>query len=433
MTLDTLTMFVMNVAISATLALASGESSPHRSREGLRLWSLALWCNTLSFSLLALRDRIPDLLSAALGNTLQVAMLCLMLLAVLQFQGRRLPVRGAILVVAVSAAVFAFLTDHFAIRVVAHASFAVPLAAWILVLLWRRRNEVPGRGQNLLAFGLAMMTAMVTYRAIGIAGGFIQAKHLLDNGTVQAATFMLSAICILICTIGMIFMVKDRADAEIMRLATLDELSGLNNRNFVSRQLDQAIGYAKRYGTPLTVMLVDVDHFKRINDNHGHPTGDEAIRVVGQVLRRCTRSTDTLGRFGGEEFIVIAPQTMGSGAETLAERIRAQIEASVVRVMPAAAGETIRMTASIGFVTLVPGEGDEVADIVSRADQALYAVKQSGRNRWRRYGAEQGDSQAGSQTDTMAADRKGSPQEEHQATPQVPGAPSKERVIRLVA
>ena len=164
---------------------------------------------------------------------------------------------------------------------------------------------------------------------------------------------------------------------QLSKLSTTDALTGLRNRRFVDEVLHVETLRASRYGSPLAVLMADIDHFKQVNDRHGHQAGDVVLREVAHILRGNLRVTDVGGRYGGEEFIVILPQNDIEGALQLAERWRAAVEA---KPFPISDGTCIEVTVSIG----VAGHREEhtsSADLVAEADAALYEAKQAGRNR----------------------------------------------------
>jgi two-component system cell cycle response regulator len=136
----------------------------------------------------------------------------------------------------------------------------------------------------------------------------------------------------------------------------------------------------RRYNTALTLLLIDVDHFKNINDTHGHLAGDDVLVELAAMLQRVVRAVDMVSRYGGEEFVIVLPETGSSGAEAFAERLRELIEA---HSFTPTRGGPIRITTSIG-VSSFPGFGVEsVDDLLAAADQALYRAKADGRNRVR--------------------------------------------------
>ena len=159
------------------------------------------------------------------------------------------------------------------------------------------------------------------------------------------------------------------------RLSTTDELTGLRNRRYVNDVLALEVLRATRYGTPLSVLMADVDHFKRVNDTYGHPAGDTVLRSIGDSILRLLRKTDVGGRFGGEEFIAVLSHTDLDGAVVLAERLRGSVEATPCTHD----GQEIAVTISAGVAQLEAGRS--AAQLVQRVDAALYAAKEGGRNR----------------------------------------------------
>jgi diguanylate cyclase (GGDEF)-like protein/PAS domain S-box-containing protein len=163
----------------------------------------------------------------------------------------------------------------------------------------------------------------------------------------------------------------EAANARLEALATLDGLTGLKNHRAFQERFDGEWERAVRHGTPLSLLLLDVDHFKQYNDTFGHPAGDEVLRGIARVLCDGVRETDFVGRYGGEEFAAILPDTDAAGALRMAERLRAAVEAAPWPRRP--------VTASIGSATRTTAMTGR-ADLLLAADQALYAAKHAGRN-----------------------------------------------------
>ena len=166
------------------------------------------------------------------------------------------------------------------------------------------------------------------------------------------------------------------AALNLRRSAELDALTGTFNRRTIDLWLSRSFSEAHRRDQLLSVLFVDIDHFKSINDTHGHAAGDTVLKQVSDVLRRELQATDLLGRYGGEEFVIVLPGRNGDDARQLGERIRAAIELVRLDVE----GKAIRLTVSVGVATRLP-MATEPAAAVARADQALYAAKRGGRNR----------------------------------------------------
>ena len=163
---------------------------------------------------------------------------------------------------------------------------------------------------------------------------------------------------------------------RLQDLATKDPLTGLANRRHFFEQGERELKDAQRQARPLSLLMIDADEFKRINDAYGHPVGDEVLRRVGSTLREVVRTADLAARYGGEEFVVVLPSTAAAGAMVLAERIRV-----AVRECALAVGEaTVKWTVSIGVAEARPGDPG-IDAVIARADAALYAAKAAGRDR----------------------------------------------------
>jgi diguanylate cyclase (GGDEF)-like protein len=163
------------------------------------------------------------------------------------------------------------------------------------------------------------------------------------------------------------------ANAKLEALATTDGMTGLANHRAFQGRLRTEMARAERHGTPLALLLLDVDHFKRYNDTYGHPAGDDVLCTVGRLMREAVREGDLAARYGGEEFAVLLPATDVESALAIAERIRAAVAAYP---FPHA---DVTLSAGVTDVTIVGSDDPE--DLVGSADAALYAAKRAGRNR----------------------------------------------------
>lgn len=170
---------------------------------------------------------------------------------------------------------------------------------------------------------------------------------------------------------------RERVDRGL-ELSVIDQLTGLYNRRYMTNQLQQFMHRAVKGGKPLSVMMLDIDHFKRINDTLGHQAGDEVIQELADRLRQNVRPMDVACRPGGEEFLVILPETPGELACAAAERVRRAIAADDFNVL--ADTNQVSVTVSAGVATLL-GADDTMAELLARADTALYQAKSGGRNR----------------------------------------------------
>jgi len=164
------------------------------------------------------------------------------------------------------------------------------------------------------------------------------------------------------------------AREDLLVQATRDALTGVFNRRYVENVLSKEVERAGRHGRPLAVAILDADNFKRINDTRGHQTGDEVLRAITERCRNTLRSHDVFGRYGGEEFVIVFPETNLDEAGLVAERLRAAVADEPFKV----GDDTLGVTVSIGLAAYTPGH--DMDKLLQRADAALYTAKQNGRN-----------------------------------------------------
>jgi diguanylate cyclase (GGDEF)-like protein len=168
--------------------------------------------------------------------------------------------------------------------------------------------------------------------------------------------------------------------AKLYRQATVDGLTGLYVRSFFMLRLEEELRRSLRYGRKFALLVLDIDRFKTVNDTHGHQVGDDAIQVVAQAIKGSIRAgVDLPGRYGGDELVLMLPETDAAGARIVAERIRGTVANTPV---PLPGGGSLNVTVSIG-VAPFPEAGDSASQLFARGDQALYMAKQAGRNCYR--------------------------------------------------
>lgn len=171
--------------------------------------------------------------------------------------------------------------------------------------------------------------------------------------------------------------ITERVEAQrrLEQMARTDSLTGLYNRQHLMERFEAELARASRYSRPLSVMMIDLDHFKQVNDGYGHLAGDDVLVAAASVIEEILRETDFVGRYGGEEFLAVLPETSLEGAMDLAERLRGAMEDNC-HWMPC--GDELEVTCSIGVAEALC---DEVENIIDLADSAMYAAKRTGRNR----------------------------------------------------
>lgn len=168
----------------------------------------------------------------------------------------------------------------------------------------------------------------------------------------------------------------DVAERRLQKLSITDDLTDAFNRRFLLHALDMGFAHSRRYGGELSLLMIDIDHFKRVNDRYGHQVGDLALIETVRRIASCLRDVDVLARYGGEEFVAMLPNTAAEGAYTLAERVRKAVGESPLHLGP----RDLAATISIGVATLRDSDQD-VENLLRRSDQALYRAKEQGRDR----------------------------------------------------
>ena len=372
------TLFVVIMALSATLAISVGIAARTQLREGMGYWALGLLAHTVVYLLFAMRGQVSDWLSVVLGNVLLSSVFALFAEGVFQFQRRR-PSRwllwSPVLLVAI---LFSALLPWYLARVVVGALIFVFQSLVVVVAVLQKRKETVGVGQYFLVTGFLVLIALLLLQGVGVVLHRDEIKSVLSPHWVPSLVFLVSALCTVVVSQGLILMAKERADERNRRLAMRDELTGLINRRSLLEALAQQLAMARRQGQPLALLMIDIDYFKHVNDSHGHLSGDKVLKAVAQSIAGRTRAQDLPGRLGGEEFLVILPNTTAQGAVQLAEILRQGIETTEFQ---SATGKPVAITISVGVCEQGQFIAAQCDDMINAADQALYLAKQKGRNR----------------------------------------------------
>ncbi|TWG39714.1 diguanylate cyclase (GGDEF)-like protein [Acidovorax delafieldii] len=374
------TMLAMIIASSLMMAASMAVVGWGRRRDGLGRWAAALLVNAIGHLLIMLRGLIPDVLSIVVGNLMLSSVFVGMIAAVYQFQGR--PVRWPLLLappllVLVFVSVF---IDNFPARV-SFVGLVIGLqAVWALLAALSHRHATVGRGQWLLVAGLSLEAVVLGGRALVAISTHSEATNILQSSALQTLTFLATFSVVLVSSVGFVFMSRDRADENNRVLAALDPLTGVANRRSLIAALDRDVARAQRMREPMALMMVDIDHFKDVNDQYGHPAGDRVLCSVVNVLRQRVRAQDLVGRYGGEEFMVLLPDTGLTGAEQLARELCKAVEESRCPA-DGVPGPGIAVTVSIGVFGGRLESGDSWDMLIAAADRALYQAKNNGRNR----------------------------------------------------
>ncbi|MEZ5627512.1 MAG: GGDEF domain-containing protein [Rhodocyclaceae bacterium] len=342
-----------------------------------RLWAISKLLQSAAWALLWARGSVPGFWSIEVANTLLLSGFGLETLAVWRFSAGRLPRWLVAVVVALVLARYPLnqLGDNLPAHRVVVASYLsaalFALTGW--ALLWLRSERT--RLQFLIGGCTLVLATVVLMRGLLAsvpAGGFT----LLDGNAIQVATFLALFLLMLTNGVGVVLLSAERAGGRLTTLATRDSLTGVSNRRDFLERLRVMVASAGRNSYPLTLMALDLDHFKRVNDTYGHPGGDTVLRQFARRCEMAVRESDVVGRVGGEEFMVAMNGAGAAEAADVAERLRAAVAHKPVVLSPS---QSVDISISIGLATLC--DGDDVVALVARADAALYRAKRNGRNR----------------------------------------------------
>ena len=363
----------MTLVIGAGLAFAATGYPPTLQRT-LDLWVRGLLLQPAAFLMFALRGHIPDVFSIVAANTLLMAAFAHQMHALREFNGCA-DRRGVLAVLVATTlggtAILTYAWPTLGGRTVLVSLVIIALAVLGVLGIYGARGK-RNRPEHLIALFLGVGVAIMTVRIVSQPTS--SAISIISYSPLQGVVFTYAALLPVITTAAFMLMCGERLNADLSRLATLDPLTGVYNRRTMTDLATHAVADARRHGRPLSLLALDVDHFKRINDEFGHEAGDLALCALVDLLRRELRASDIISRIGGEEFVVILPDTTEAAAGTLAERIRARVSDSGFNV----AGWPAPLRVSIGVGALDAGDFDALR---RATDRALYTAKRTGRNR----------------------------------------------------
>lgn len=359
------------LAIAAMLWIAR---SPADRGTGLGTWTLGVSAQGLAFLLLANAGRLPALLSSVLANAAGSLSVALFFVALRSFLGLPPRWRGLSLMMAAVTLVAAFSGSHYVDSTIFNGYAYGALQLLNARALWRRQPVPPQmrRVQRVVALFYLLMGLLLPLRATALLLGKTPLNYLDLPAGAQEPIYVFAFLFIIVSNLGFLQLCKMRAEAEVRSQAMSDELTGLPNRRALDEAVEQALAGAARDGRPFAVMMVDVDHFKAINDRFGHHAGDHALQDFARRLSLDGRPGERVFRYGGEEFSLLLADTEAPQARQRAEQLRAQVALPPPEL-------TRARSASFGLTHWRPGDSADA--LLGRADIALYRAKTLGRNR----------------------------------------------------
>lgn len=365
-------------ALIAIMLLIVRSTLPTDYQQSLRWWWMGLVLQPLSFLLVALRGHVPILISVVLANIGIAAALACFAIAMRMFTGvrqSRLYAFSLVLVAGIVAAYFSLVQDDVLVRIVLLSLVHTLLLAFGARAIYRQELKIT-RVSHVLAglfvAGALAMLARCIYHLVSL-------DPIIDIFSMRWPTILsygIGGMLPIVGTIGFLLMCTERSQKDLERMASEDPLTNAFNRRAMAEFGLREMARARRHGTPLSVILVDIDFFKKINDELGHAAGDQALIETVRRLKKNLRSEDYLGRMGGEEFLILLPDTEIEQAHVLAQRIRDDFSGHPMSLL-----DQHRSITLSGGLTLLSASDHLFDDMLRRADDAMYTAKILGRNR----------------------------------------------------
>ena len=374
--IDLRTLLLGMAVADLVLAAALWIGASRGVRDGLSHWAGALVVRALGLALFAWHSPLqPGTLSV--GAALLAISLTLQAAAILAFDKRPFAAWIHTAVIAGVAVPFQLLEGDRANAVVFGG---IVFGTLLMVTAAMSAHLHPPAGSRARAILLASFAAAGTaclLRGIGAMMVADPLRDFADPSGFAAATSLATFAAALASTFGFLLLHNERAEAQALRLATIDPLTGAYNRRTFHEIAERELSRARRAGQPLSIIMLDIDHFRAVNEKHGHRVGDEVLQRFAEVVRSAMRQEDMLVRFGGEEFLVLLPDVPGPGAVVVAGRIRRTVAAAPIVVN----GLQFPLTVSLGVAARLDEGPESLETLLDRADGALNLAKERGRNR----------------------------------------------------
>ena len=377
--LDTRTILILMSISSLLMATTLWVAFAGRFQDGLAKWAMALVLQSVTWALFSFEGAASVFVTATLPDLLLMLSWLLKLASLYEYQHRAVPKSLLRWITPASIVLFAFMAWHGGEVLVAASRAAVYSGATLGIawMIWGIRDLPRTRIQYLMA-SLYLVLAVGYLLRLAVSLRMPEAMPApLTPTPFQTFTFIPGFAIIILSTFCMLLLHKERADQTNFLLAMTDPLTGAYNRRTFMEHAERIFAHATRTRATTSMLMIDIDFFKRINDNYGHVAGDEVLKATVSRVQACLRTEDLLMRYGGEEFCVLLPGTSGDGAATLAERIRSGVSCDPIVI----GDQSVSITVSIGVATAGPDVLPALNGLFAEADAALYAAKSAGRDR----------------------------------------------------
>lgn len=378
MLLDMRTLWVVIVIVYVLLTgLQLTLWRAQRSETATLFWGMGHLFSLIGAIFFILRGSAPDWLSIGVGNTITAAGYLMSTAGLLRFAQRSVPWLLIWLPPVMVGLLYVFVpafAQHAGPRVVLMATLLLLVCIANFHISWRAQQHEPLRMRLIAMTALAIGAVFSIVRAT-VTVWYTPPADFMDPSTTQPLLMLIGLGLILLWNLSFMLMPGERLQNQLRRAAQDDALTNLLNRGGFSTLASRQIERCRHAKQPSSVLLMDLDHFKRVNDTHGHDAGDRLLCAFAETVRTQSRPTDLVARYGGEEFCALLPNASQQDALVIAERIRHHFSQVTIPVN----GDEIGTTVSIGVAEINATEAVDAA--LQRADQALYAAKREGRNR----------------------------------------------------
>jgi diguanylate cyclase (GGDEF)-like protein len=364
-----------------TLLLESTVSFVAALRLSIRMWAIGTLLLGLAWALLANAHRIPYSLGVSVGTWGLFIGAMFQGRAFRVFLGRSqhsLLVYAGLCVQAICLIAFLYVWPNYSYAFGASTFIGALLFTSIALELFGAKPIV--KTHSVKVIGLIFSMTALLLLSVSVCELLIEPSQGLHDGTLhQRLLFGFGAVATMVGSLSFMVMCSERYHEDLARKASTDSLTGVYNRRMLDELGQRLVAESVRHERAFSILMIDIDHFKKINDAHGHHIGDEVLKNTVDLISTSVRAEDIVGRFGGEEFLVLMPETTAVEATGVAERVCRQLR----QISITHQHHTIKPTVSIGVAQLQVGRG--LNQLIEQADRALYQAKSDGRNRVNRF------------------------------------------------
>jgi len=375
---DLRTLLLLVAVADVMVAIVLWMSAGRRFRHGMGAWIASLLARALAVGVLALGFS-PQAGAFAVAAAVLALSMTLQGRALLAYDGRHFPAWVHTAVMTGAAVPFALLGGDAAGAVLFGGMVFGTLLVVLAAIALQLHPTVSGRDRARVILVASFAIGAIAFYVRGVAVMLVADPMVafVSPGPFQSSLFVVAAAATIVASFAFLLLHKERAEGEAVRMATTDPLTGAYNRRTFHEIAERELSRIRRAGQPLSIIILDIDHFRPVNENYGVRVGDEVLQKIADIVRSALRKEDMLVRYGGEEFLVMLPDVPGPGAVVVAGRIRKAVEADMLEV----GGYRLPITVSVGVSARLDEGPESIESLLTRADEALALAKQRGRNR----------------------------------------------------